>query len=79
MFGALLGRGLALIFAPDRGEKTRRQLKRGLKRLRDETEDGLDRAGASRARAEGAEPAAAQTRGRIWTAPPTKCGTLLDE
>lgn len=29
---------------------TRKQLKRGLKRLRDETEDGLDRAGAHAAR-----------------------------
>ncbi len=45
IFGALLGAGLALMYAPDRGEKTRRQLKRRLHRLRQEAEDGLDKAG----------------------------------
>jgi gas vesicle protein len=50
VLGALLGAGLALLYAPDRGEKTRRQLKRRLQRLRDEAEDGLDRAGARAAR-----------------------------
>lgn len=46
VLGALLGAGFALLYAPDRGEKTRRQLKRRIKHLRDEAEDGLDRAGA---------------------------------
>ena len=50
VIGALLGGGFALLYAPHRGEMTRKQLKRGLKRLRDETEDGLDRAGAHAAR-----------------------------
>jgi gas vesicle protein len=50
VLGALLGAGLALLYAPDRGEKTRRQLKRRLQRLRDEAEDGLGRAGARAAR-----------------------------
>lgn len=42
VFGALLGAGIALLFAPDRGDKTRRRLGRGLRRLRDEARDGLD-------------------------------------
>jgi hypothetical protein len=50
MIGALLGAGAALLYAPDRGEKTRRQLKRRIKQLRDEAENGLDRAGARAAR-----------------------------
>ena len=51
VFGALLGAGLALLYAPDRGEKTRRQLKRRLHRLREEAGEGFDRAG-TRARKE---------------------------
>ncbi len=51
IFGALLGAGFALLYAPDRGEKTRRQLRRRLNRLREEAEDGLDRVG-ERARKE---------------------------
>jgi gas vesicle protein len=45
VFGAVLGAGFALLYAPDRGEKTRRELKRRLNRLREDAEDGLDRAG----------------------------------
>jgi hypothetical protein len=45
VFGALLGAGIALLYAPDRGDKTRRQLKRRLQRLREDAEEGLDRAG----------------------------------
>ena len=41
----LLGAGLALLFAPERGETTRRQLRRRLARLREEAETGLERAG----------------------------------
>jgi ElaB/YqjD/DUF883 family membrane-anchored ribosome-binding protein len=45
VFGALLGAGIALLYAPDRGEKTRKQLRRRLQRLREEAEVGLDKAG----------------------------------
>jgi YtxH-like protein len=45
IFGAVLGAGLALMYAPERGEKTRKQLKRRLHRLRREAEEGLDSAG----------------------------------
>jgi gas vesicle protein len=34
--GALLGAGLALLLAPDRGSRTRRSLSRRLRRLREE-------------------------------------------
>ena len=51
VLGALLGAGFALLYAPERGEKTRRQLKRRIRRLREEAEDGLDRVGAGAARA----------------------------
>ena len=51
VFGALLGAGLALLYAPDRGDKTRRDLKRRLNRLREDAEDGLGRA-SDRARNE---------------------------
>lgn len=45
VFGALLGAGLALMFAPERGDKTRRRLRRRLERLREDTTEGLERAG----------------------------------
>jgi hypothetical protein len=45
IFGALLGAGLALMFAPERGDTTRRRLSRRLTRLREDTADGLERAG----------------------------------
>jgi hypothetical protein len=47
VFGALIGAGIALMFAPESGEKTRRRLRRRLERLREETAEGLERAGAS--------------------------------
>ena len=50
MVGAVLGAGVALLYAPERGDKTRRQLKRRIQKLRDEAESGLDRAGARAAR-----------------------------
>ena len=50
LLGVLLGAGVALLYAPDSGDRTRRHLKRGIRRLRDEAEDGLDRAGAHAAR-----------------------------
>jgi gas vesicle protein len=45
VFGALLGAGIALMFAPDRGDKTRRRLRRRLQRLSEEAAEGLQRAG----------------------------------
>jgi gas vesicle protein len=51
VFGALLGAGFALLYAPDRGDRTRRELKRRIHRLREDAEEGLDRAGG-RARRE---------------------------
>jgi gas vesicle protein len=46
VFGALLGAGMALMFAPERGDTTRRRLSRRLTRLREEAAEGLERAGA---------------------------------
>lgn len=45
VFGAFLGAGIALMFAPERGDKTRRRLRRRLQQLREDTAEGLDRAG----------------------------------
>jgi hypothetical protein len=42
---AFLGAAIALMFAPERGDKTRRRLRRRLQRLREETTEGLERAG----------------------------------
>jgi gas vesicle protein len=41
-YGALLGAGLALIYAPSSGEETRRNLQRKLWKLRAMTEEKLD-------------------------------------
>jgi gas vesicle protein len=46
--GVVLGAGLALLFAPQRGEQTRRHLRRRLERLRETTSDGITRADALR-------------------------------
>lgn len=43
--GAILGGGLALLFAPQSGEATRRLLKHKARDLRDLAEDGLDELG----------------------------------
>ncbi len=45
IFGAFLGAGIALLFAPERGEKTRRTLRHRLRSLRDDAGDQLERAG----------------------------------
>jgi uncharacterized membrane protein YccC len=45
IFGAFLGAAIALLFAPERGDKTRRNLRRRLRSLRDEAGDQLERAG----------------------------------
>lgn len=43
--GVLLGAGIALLLAPDRGSRTRRRLSRRLQRLRENASAGLDQAG----------------------------------
>ena len=43
--GVLLGAGIALLFAPDRGSRTRSHLSRRLRRLREEAGEELERAG----------------------------------
>jgi gas vesicle protein len=45
VFGALLGAGIALMFAPERGDTTRRRLGRRLTRLREDAAEELERAG----------------------------------
>ena len=45
VFGALLGAGIALMFAPERGDKTRRRLRQRLEQLRENASEGLERAG----------------------------------
>jgi gas vesicle protein len=46
LFGVFLGAGLALFLAPDRGEKTRRRLRRRMQMLREGARDSLDEAGS---------------------------------
>ena len=43
--GAVLGAGVALLFAPQSGLETRRQLKRKARHLREMAEDGLEELG----------------------------------
>jgi gas vesicle protein len=45
LFGAMLGAGIALLFAPERGDKTRRRLQQRLHQLREDAGEGLERAG----------------------------------
>ncbi len=45
LFGAFLGAGFALLFAPERGEKTRGKLGRRMRSLRDDAREGIDRVG----------------------------------
>jgi gas vesicle protein len=46
--GVVLGAGLALLFAPERGDHTRRRLRRRLERMRADTADSITRADALR-------------------------------
>jgi gas vesicle protein len=46
LFGVFLGAGLALFLAPDRGDKTRRRLRRRMHQLREGARDSLDEAGS---------------------------------
>lgn len=43
--GALLGASIALLFAPERGDRTRRALRKRLERLRENAGEELERAG----------------------------------
>jgi gas vesicle protein len=44
LFGAFLGAAIALLFAPERGEKTRGRFARRLKSLKEDAREGIDRA-----------------------------------
>ena len=44
LFGAFLGAAFALLFAPDRGDKTRGRFARRLKSLKEDAREGIDRA-----------------------------------
>jgi len=46
VFGAFLGAGIALLFAPDRGGNTRRRLRKRMRALHSDAIDSLDRAGS---------------------------------
>ena len=45
LIGAVLGIGLGMLFAPERGDATRRRLRKRLARLRERAGDGLESAG----------------------------------
>lgn len=51
IFGLLIGAGFALLFAPERGDRTRGRLRRRMQSLREDALDSIDQAG-SRTRAE---------------------------
>jgi gas vesicle protein len=46
VFGAFLGAGLALLFAPERGGKTRKRIRNRMRELQSDAVDSLDRAGS---------------------------------
>ena len=46
LLGAVLGAGLALLLAPERGEKTRGRLRRQMHSLREDAREGIDRVGS---------------------------------
>jgi gas vesicle protein len=51
LVGVLMGAGIALLFAPERGEKTRGRLRRRMRSLSEEAMDGIDSA-STRTRSE---------------------------
>ena len=51
LLGVLMGAGMALLFAPERGEKTRGRLRRRMRVLSEDAREGLDSA-SSRTRTE---------------------------
>ena len=51
LVGALLGASLALLYAPERGSRTRQDLRRRLQRLREEAGEEIERAGGEARRA----------------------------
>ena len=46
VLGVVIGASIALLFAPERGEKTRGRLRRRVRSMGDEAREGLDRAGS---------------------------------
>jgi gas vesicle protein len=46
LFGVVLGAALALLFAPDEGEKTRGRLRKRMRSLGEDAREGIDKAGA---------------------------------
>jgi gas vesicle protein len=46
VFGVFLGAGIALLFAPDRGNRTRDRVRRRIRSLREDALEGIDQAGA---------------------------------
>jgi gas vesicle protein len=47
LLGVLMGAGIALLFAPERGDKTRGRLRRRMRSLSEEAMDGIDSASRS--------------------------------
>ena len=45
MMGILVGAGFALLFAPDRGDRTRGRLRKRMRSLTEDAREGIDRAG----------------------------------
>jgi gas vesicle protein len=46
LFGVILGAAIALLFAPEQGQKTRGRLRRRVKSLGEDAWEGIDKAGA---------------------------------
>jgi gas vesicle protein len=46
LLGIVLGAGVALLFAPDRGQKTRGRLRQRMRSLGEDAREGIERAGS---------------------------------
>ena len=46
LLGLVLGAGLALLFAPEQGQKTRGRLRKRMRSLGEEAREGIDKAGS---------------------------------